>query len=116
MVIGALSSLKSGISAASLQGEHDEAPHRPKTFLLGLADPEVRAAFGSYVRDVVRHPARLFQPIYLQSVGIVQGPDMMPDGRADMCDSCPDMTVYDGQLINSCRMDEWRLYGGYLSS
>jgi hypothetical protein len=72
----------------------------PKTFLLGLVDPEVRAAFGAYVRDVVRHPAWLFQPIYLQSVGIVQGPDMMPDGRADM----------------SCRMDEWRLYGGYLSS
>jgi len=32
-----------------------------------------------------------------------------------MCDSCPDMTVYDGKLINSCRMDEYRLFGGFLS-
>jgi len=32
-----------------------------------------------------------------------------------MCDSCPDMTVYDGRLINSCRMDEYRLFGGFLS-
>jgi hypothetical protein len=25
------------------------------------------------------------------------------------------MTVYDGKLINSCRMDEYRLFGGFLS-
>jgi hypothetical protein len=25
------------------------------------------------------------------------------------------MTYYDGQLINSCRMDEYRLFGGFLS-
>lgn len=87
-----------------------------KTFLLGLVDPEVRQAFRAYLRDVIRHPAALFTPVYLQSVGIVQAPDIMPDGRADMCDSCPDMTVYDGKLVNSCRMDEWRLYGSYLTT
>jgi hypothetical protein len=32
-----------------------------------------------------------------------------------MCDSCPDMTVWDGNLINSCRMDEYRLFGGMVS-
>jgi hypothetical protein len=32
-----------------------------------------------------------------------------------MCDSCPDMTVWDGKLINSCRMDEYRLFGGLLT-
>jgi len=31
-----------------------------------------------------------------------------------MCDSCPDMTVWNGTLINSCRMDEYRLFGGLL--
>ena len=25
------------------------------------------------------------------------------------------MTVWDGKLINSCRMDEYRLFGGFLS-
>ena len=40
---------------------------------------------------------------------------IQPSGRADMCDSCPDMTVWNGTLINSCRMDEYRLYGGMLS-
>jgi hypothetical protein len=31
-----------------------------------------------------------------------------------MCESCPDMTVWNGKLVHSCRMDEWRLYGGYI--
>ena len=40
---------------------------------------------------------------------------MLPDGRADMCDSCPDITIYNGKFVNSCRMDEYRLFGGFLS-
>jgi hypothetical protein len=40
---------------------------------------------------------------------------MLPDGRTDMCDSCPDVTIYDGQLVNSCRMDEFRLFGGFMT-
>jgi hypothetical protein len=24
------------------------------------------------------------------------------------------MTVWEGKLVHSCRMDEWRLYGGYI--
>jgi hypothetical protein len=39
----------------------------------------------------------------------------MPDGTADMCDSCPDMTYWNGELINSCRMDEYRLFGGFVT-
>jgi hypothetical protein len=60
-------------------------------------------------------PGTAFQQIYLQSIGIIQAPDMQSDGRFDMCDSCPDMTVWDGKLINSCRMDEYRLFGGMVT-
>jgi hypothetical protein len=41
--------------------------------------------------------------------------DLQGSGLADMCDSCPDMTVYDGKLINSCRMDEYRKFGGLIT-
>jgi hypothetical protein len=85
-----------------------------KVFLTGLFDEPVRRAWREYVRTVVRKPLLLFSPVYMQSIGIVQAPDLLPDGRVDMCDSCPDMCVFNGTLINSCRMDEWRLYGGYL--
>lgn len=82
--------------------------------LLGLFDKGVRQFNGKFLKDVLRHPLRMFQPIYVQSIGIIQGPDLLEDGRVDMCESCPDMTVWDGKLVHSCRMDEWRLYGGYV--
>jgi hypothetical protein len=92
-----------------------EARIGAKIFLLAPVDARVRHAAGAWLRDVVRHPGRLFGGVYIQSIGIIQAPDIMTDGRADMCDSCPDMTYYDGKLINSCRMDEYRLFGGLLS-
>jgi len=86
-----------------------------KAFLLSPWDKTVRQAGRKWLQDVVQHPGRLFDSLYVQSIGIIQAPDLQPDGRADMCDSCPDMTYYDGKLINSCRMDEYRLFGGFLS-
>ncbi|MGC8780730.1 MAG: radical SAM protein, partial [Anaerolineae bacterium] len=86
-----------------------------KVFLLAPWDRTVRQAARRWLADVVRHPARLFDGIYVQSIGIIQAPDLLPDGRADMCDSCPDITYYDGQLVNSCRLDEYRLFGGFLT-
>ncbi len=84
-------------------------------FLLGLFDKEIRKTHANYWRDIIRHPARFFAPIYIQTIGIVQAPDILDDGRQDMCDSCPDMTVWDGKLVHSCRMEEWRLYGNYVT-
>ena len=86
-----------------------------KVFLLAPWDPTVRQAAKSWWHDVVRHPSHLFDGIYVQSVGVIQAPDLMPDGRADMCDSCPDITYFDGKLVNSCRLDEYRIFGGFLS-
>lgn len=86
-----------------------------KVFLMSPWDPVVRQGAKNWLRAVMRKPTRLFSPISAQTIGIIQAPDLQTDGRADMCDSCPDMTVYDGKLINSCRMDEYRLFGGFLS-
>jgi len=85
-------------------------------FALGLVDKGVRQTFSAWWKDFLKHPSRLFQPMYVQSIGIIQGPDIMPDGRVDMCESCPDMTVWDGKIVNSCRLDEWRLYGSFVTA
>ena len=87
----------------------------PWAFLLSPWDATLRQAWRKWIGHVVRHPIHLFDRLYIQSVSVIQAPDILPDGRADMCDSCPDMTVYEGKLINSCRMDEYRLFGGFLS-
>jgi hypothetical protein len=84
--------------------------------LLGLFDKGVRKTSGKFWREAARHPLELFKPIYVQSIGIIQGPDLMEDGRIDMCESCPDMTVWNGKLVHSCRLDEWRLYGNYITA
>lgn len=85
-------------------------------FLLSLFDKGVREALGNYGRAILRNPGKLFAPVYNQSIAIIQAPDILADGRQDMCDSCPDMTVYNGQLVHSCRMDEWRLHGTYMTA
>ena len=88
----------------------------PLVFLMSPWDPSLRDAARKWLRDVGRRPGRLFRPLRVQTIGIIQAPDVQEDGRADMCDSCPDMTVYEGKLINSCRMDEYRMFGGLLST
>mgnify|MGYP006297150489 FL=1 len=65
---------------------------------------------------MLRRPRLLFSPVYLQAIGIIQAPDVLADGRMDMCDGCPDMCVNEGTLVHSCRWDEWRLYGGYMQA
>jgi MoaA/NifB/PqqE/SkfB family radical SAM enzyme len=86
-----------------------------KIFLMSAFDRTVRAAYKRFWGDALRHPARFFNPIYIQTIGVIQAPDIMADGTADMCDSCPDMTYWNGELVNSCRMDEYRLFGGFVT-
>ncbi len=92
-------------------------PNRlPKVaFLAALFDKGMRKAQANFWRAALRDPRKLFAPVYVQSIGIVQAPDIVEDGRLDMCDSCPDMVVWDGKLVHSCRLDEWRIYGQYVT-
>ena len=62
------------------------------------------------------NPVMWFRPVYTQTVGIVQAPDMMDNGMASMCESCPDMCVWEGNLVNSCRLDEYRKYGRLMNA
>jgi MoaA/NifB/PqqE/SkfB family radical SAM enzyme len=86
-----------------------------KIFWLAPWDQRLRQALKSRTQEIFKNPGRLFDSIYTQSIAIIQAPDLLPDGRADMCDSCPDITIYDGKFVNSCRMDEYRLFGGFVS-
>ena len=84
-------------------------------FNLWPFDAASRKAYANWWKMVLRKPAALFDRVYVQSIGIIQAPDILPDGRADMCDSCPDITYLDGKLVNSCRMDEVRLFGSFVN-
>ncbi|MCX7834365.1 MAG: radical SAM protein [Ignavibacteria bacterium] len=82
---------------------------RPKTqakgkslLLLGAFDKKLRKIFFKYFRN----PLNIFRKLYTQSIMIIQPIDIMEDGRQNMCDGCPDITIWNGKLVWSCRMEE----------
>lgn len=85
-----------------------------KIFFMSCFDKTVRRAFGKYIGYCIKNPLRFFYPMRAIGIGVVQAPDILPDGRIDMCDDCPDMCVHKGQLVNSCRLDECRRFGSFL--
>jgi hypothetical protein len=85
-----------------------------KIFWMSFLDRSVRKAFFKFLKYALLNPLGFFYPINAFGIGIVQAPDILPDGRIEMCDDCPDMCVFEGKLVNSCRLDECRQYGDLL--
>jgi len=80
--------------------------------LLGLFDKSLKKTFFNFIKN----PLNLFKRLHYQSVMIIQPVDFLEDGRQSMCDGCPDITVWNGQLIWSCRMEEQLKYGHNIRS
>ena len=76
--------------------------------LLAALDPAWRRVLRWYLRNPLR---LLLEPLRGISIGIVQAPDLLENGLIDHCDSCPDMTYWNGKLVYSCRLDEYRKFG-----
>ncbi|HTP24794.1 MAG TPA: radical SAM protein [Anaeromyxobacteraceae bacterium] len=81
---------------------------------LGVIDEGLRGAARRWASKVARNPRRLVRPLHVQSVMIIQPVDFMPDGRTSMCDGCPDVTVHEGELVWSCRLEERLKFGQWV--
>jgi organic radical activating enzyme len=79
-------------------------------------DPSIRAATAQWGRELRNNPLRALDALHFQAVLVIQPIDVLPDGRANMCDGCPDMTVHDGRLVWSCRLEEQRCHGQWLTA
>ncbi len=75
--------------------------------LLSAFDNKLRKAFWQFYKN----PLNIFRKLHYQSVMIIQPIDFLEDGRQNMCDGCPDITVWNGQLVWSCRMEEQLKFG-----
>ena len=82
--------------------------------LLWPLDRRLRKATGNWLKACLRNPANLFRKAHLQSLMFIQPVDFMADGEQSMCDGCPDITVHDGKLVWSCRLEEQKSYGAWL--
>lgn len=80
--------------------------------LMGIFDKKLRKAFFSYYKN----PLNIFKRLHYQSVMIIQPVDFVYNGQQNMCDGCPDMTVWNGQLVWSCRMEEQLKFGTNLKT
>jgi len=84
-----------------------------KLFLLSVVDREMRKTFRRYLRALVGNPLKIFEKVYLQSLSLQQPNEFLKD-EANLCDGCMNRMVYKGELIPSCRLDEYRMFGGLL--
>jgi MoaA/NifB/PqqE/SkfB family radical SAM enzyme len=79
---------------------------------LTLINKGVRRTFGR----LLANPLRLFRPLHTQSIMIIQPPDFLSDGRANMCDGCPDGFYYKGRFVWKCRLDELEKFGDFVTA
>jgi hypothetical protein len=45
---------------------------------------------------------------------IIQPADIYANGHQNICDGCPDITVLNGQLVWSCRLEEPERFGDFV--
>lgn len=82
--------------------------------LLSPLDKGLGRTASAFLHDVVRSPRLAFKKLHLQSVMIIQPADFMANGALSMCDGCPDITVWEDQLVWSCRMEELKNFGDWV--
>ncbi len=74
-------------------------------------DPALRKTAGRWARSFLQSPRDALGTQHLQSIVCIQPIDLADDGRDNMCDGCPDITLHEGKLVWSCRLEEYRQFG-----
>lgn len=84
--------------------------------LLWMFDKGVKRAAKKYLGYLAVNPFRIFKKLHFQSIMFIQPVDFMQDGGQNMCDGCPDITVWNDRLVWSCRLEEPKKFGTFLRS
>jgi len=67
-------------------------------------------------RNFWKNPFNIFKRAYLQTILFIQPVDFSKNGNQNMCDGCPDITVWNDEIVWSCRLEEIKKYGTFLNS
>ena len=79
-------------------------------------DKGIRGAGRHWLTSALSDPAELLRQQHLQAIMVIQPIDVLEDGRQNMCDGCPDMTLHDGRLAWSCRLEELKHFGRFVTT
>ncbi|MCX7880334.1 MAG: radical SAM protein [Ignavibacteria bacterium] len=79
--------------------------------LLAPFDKGIRQIAKNFFASLFTMPKAFFSGLFYQTILIIQPIDVLPDGETNMCDGCPDITVWKDRLVWSCRMEEQLIWG-----
>ncbi len=79
-------------------------------FPLAPFNKSIRKLFKNWLLDF----PGWFKSMYMQTILVLQPPDILADGKQAMCDGCPDAMYYKGKLLWKCRLDEVQKFGDFL--
>ena len=80
-------------------------------FPLALFDKGMRGIVKNYLESLRSNPFAFYSRVYYQSIMIIQPIDIYENGEANMCDGCPDISVWGDEFVWSCRMEEQYRWG-----
>jgi organic radical activating enzyme len=89
---------------------------RSALFLLWPFDKGLRKSTKKYLGYLLKNPFRIFKKVYLQAILFIQPVDFSKEGGQNMCDGCPDITVWKDKLVWSCRLEELKNYDRFLTT
>jgi hypothetical protein len=80
---------------------------------LAIVDPSARRALARLALAALARPWRWLRRLHVQTINLQQPVEVLR-GEMNLCDGCVNMMMYRGELIPSCRLDEYRLFGSPL--
>jgi len=96
------------------------SPHETRMgrtmLIFSIFDKGIRKIAGRFFKKCLVKPWSLFRRMHYQSVMIIQPVDFLENGAQNMCDGCPDVTVWDNQIVWSCRLEELKNFGVFVRS
>ncbi|MDP4270015.1 MAG: radical SAM protein [Bacteroidota bacterium] len=70
---------------------------------------DFRGVARSFFKEIISNPLNLFQRATVQLLCYIIPPGLV-DGMRDECDGCPDAILYNGKLVPSCGLEEYKLF------
>jgi pyruvate-formate lyase-activating enzyme len=78
--------------------------------VLSLFLKDFRIIARNYSKEILCNPVNLFKRATVQMLCYIIPPGFV-NGVRDECDGCPDAMLFNGRLVPSCGLEEYKLYG-----
>jgi len=79
-------------------------------FLLSMFISDFRVIVRNFLKEILHNPINLFRRATVQLLCYIIPPGFV-NGMRDECDDCPDAMLFEGRLVPSCGLEEYKFYG-----